>query len=165
MTIRKPDSPAVHLRRATVHDRAFVTSLAARFAETRPLWRSEHEVADGTRRQLEDAFATLDDQSQALFIAERARGNGADEPIGFVWVVVHTDFFTGEPHAHVSEIAVSVEAAGVGSALMAEAEAWARARGDRYLSLNVNERNVRARALYERLGYDTDHIALVKRLL
>lgn len=42
---------------------------------------------------------------------------------------------------------------GVGSALMAAIEDEARARGYRYVRLDVIDSNWRARALYERLGY------------
>ncbi|MPZ97891.1 MAG: GNAT family N-acetyltransferase [Dehalococcoidia bacterium] len=53
---------------------------------------------------------------------------------------------------------------GVGSRLVAEAEELARALGGRRLELRVERSNLRARALYERLGYlevgaADDHIA------
>ena len=42
---------------------------------------------------------------------------------------------------------------GVGSALLAACEEWARGRGLEYLELNVLEANEAARRLYERTGY------------
>ncbi|OUO93858.1 GNAT family N-acetyltransferase [Cloacibacillus sp. An23] len=42
---------------------------------------------------------------------------------------------------------------GVGSALLAACEEWARGRGLEYMELNVLEANAAARRLYERAGY------------
>ena len=53
---------------------------------------------------------------------------------------------------------------GVGQALMAAAEAWARGRGYRLLSLHVFDGNVRAREFYARLGYQPDIRKLIKPL-
>ena len=42
---------------------------------------------------------------------------------------------------------------GIGSALMAEAERWARERGIRRLELTVQTHNQGARVLYEKMGF------------
>jgi ribosomal protein S18 acetylase RimI-like enzyme len=52
----------------------------------------------------------------------------------------------------------------VGRALMAKAEDWAREHGYGWLTLSVFGQNVRARELYERLGYGEDIIRYVKEL-
>jgi ribosomal protein S18 acetylase RimI-like enzyme len=59
---------------------------------------------------------------------------------------------------HVEWIAVSKSARGkgVGSILMAEAEAIAHERGLQQLVLDVIDSNPRAQALYERLGYEVE---------
>ncbi len=74
------------------------------------------------------------------------------------------DFFTGAPHAHISEIAVVRDGLGAGRALISAAEDWASARGSRYVSLHVTAKNARARTLYERLGYELEHSRLTKVL-
>jgi GNAT superfamily N-acetyltransferase len=53
---------------------------------------------------------------------------------------------------------------GAGRALLAAVEAWAIERGYRLLSLNVFDRNVRARALYEKNGFEVDTLRYVKEL-
>ena len=42
---------------------------------------------------------------------------------------------------------------GIGSAMLAACEEWARAKNFEYLELNVLEANAAARRLYERTGY------------
>jgi ribosomal protein S18 acetylase RimI-like enzyme len=53
---------------------------------------------------------------------------------------------------------------GIGRALMAAGERWARARGIEAIELNVFEFNTAARAVYERLGYETVSRRMVKTL-
>ncbi len=48
---------------------------------------------------------------------------------------------------------------GVGSAFVAFYEEYARQHGCRHLRMDTNERNLRARSLYERLGYEEIGIA------
>jgi ribosomal protein S18 acetylase RimI-like enzyme len=150
----------LHIRRARRDDEAFILALAPRFADVRPLWRSEREVVDGTERALRTALLDAADGDHAIFIAEDTRG----ERLGFVFVDMDDDFFTGESHAHISEIAVARDGAGVGRALITAAETWAHEQGSRYVSLHVTARNERARALYERLGYELEHRRLTKLL-
>lgn len=56
------------------------------------------------------------------------------------------------------------EGQGAGRALMHAAEAWAAARGYPKLTLNVFEGNSRARAIYERFGYQIETVRYVKML-
>ena len=97
---------------------------------------------------------------------EGTRGEVNDELDGFVHVHTAGDFFTGGTHGHVSDLVVAsgVEGRGVGRALMAAAEGWARERGYRLLTLNVFGDNRRALELYTRLGYQPDTTKLVKVL-
>jgi ribosomal protein S18 acetylase RimI-like enzyme len=54
--------------------------------------------------------------------------------------------------------------AGVGTALMAAAEAWAGARGVRVILLDMSVHNVAAKRLYERLGYEVTGLYLRKAI-
>lgn len=149
----------MRLRAAGLDDAAFVTALVPRFVEHGVAGgHSRDEVLEGTERVLLDAFArpTPDE----LFLIAEDEG---DEPAGFVYAVTHIDFFTGEPYAHVSEIAAARSGAGAGGALMAAVESWARERGYRMVTLNVIEENADARRFYERLDYGPHHQQLIKR--
>jgi ribosomal protein S18 acetylase RimI-like enzyme len=53
---------------------------------------------------------------------------------------------------------------GVGTALMAAAEAWAAKRGIRVVVLDMSVRNVAAQRFYERLGYEVQGLYLRKAI-
>ena len=151
----------VVIRSATSADRAFLASLAERLADfERPAWRSHEEIADGDRRALFDALDHPQPGTQ-LFIAEL---DGTRAGCLLLWTL--EDYFCQQWHAHVSVIAVTREAegTGVGRALMAHAEAWARAQGHTSITLSVFEGNRRAQALYERVGYATEMRRMIKLL-
>ena len=95
-----------------------------------------------------------------VFIAERD-GVAA----GCLHVLTDVDFFRRR-HGHVSVLAVTLEAegAGVASALMAHAENWARTRAMPFVTLNVFDTNVRAKGLYEHIGYEPELVKYVKVL-
>ncbi|MFN2461070.1 MAG: N-acetyltransferase family protein [Candidatus Velthaea sp.] len=152
-------SDAVTVRVARADDEDFVVGLARRFGDTRAAWRSYDEVVRGTERALHAAFAQRGPAAE-IFIAGAADG----EPLGFAYVVTHHDFFTGEAHGHISEIASVVDASGAGSALISACETWARECGYRYLSLNVNDTNPTAHAFYERRDYEPEYRHLAKLL-
>ena len=54
---------------------------------------------------------------------------------------------------------------GLGAQLMAEAEAWLKARGAPKLQLMVRSTNARAIGFYERLGYQTEPVATMSKWL
>jgi len=149
---------SVRIRRAEAADAGAISALATRFADVRPWWRSHAEVVAGTERTLRAAVLDARDD-RAVFVAL-----DGETFAGFVFVDTEIDFFTGEPHAHISEIAVVRDGLGAGRALMAAAEGWAAERGSRYVSLHVTAKNARAQALYERLGYELEHRRLTKLL-
>jgi GNAT superfamily N-acetyltransferase len=114
-------------------------------------------MVSGTARVLDSALEEARDDE--FFVIVEADG----EPIGFAYAVTQCDFFTTEPHAHLSEIVVTREGEGAGRALMAAVEEWAFARGDRYVSLNVLDGNMRASEFYLRGGYEIETRKLIKR--
>ena len=149
----------MRVRESTPHDEAFVLRLAVRFAEfPLPPWLERGTVVEGTARQLRRAFQDATGDT-AILIAERD-----GEPQGFVWVYLTEDFYSGERLGKISEIAVSADGTGAGSALIEAAEAWVRDRGARRMVLNVMEENRNARRFYERRGYGPEYTMMAKRL-
>ncbi len=150
------------IRPARPGDREWILALAPRLHEFGPPpWRPR-DVMDRAVTDSIDGALTAPQPDQTVLVAEDA----AHQPLGFVHLHAATDFHTGERHGHVSDIVVApaAEGRGVGAALMAAAETWARERGFRLLSLHVFDANVRAQALYERLGYRRDIVKMIKTL-
>jgi ribosomal protein S18 acetylase RimI-like enzyme len=155
-------SPPLRIRPAIAADQPFVLATAARLADFElPPWRIGAEIVGAEQAVLAARFAAGERLADVLL----AEGDGGS-PLGFVYLERLTDYFTGGDHGHVSMLAIApgAEGRGVGTALMAAAEAWARERGLPYLTLNVFAGNHRARALYERLGYQPDTVKYRKPL-
>jgi RimJ/RimL family protein N-acetyltransferase len=68
----------------------------------------------------------------------------------------------------VAEVGIAVldhsRDSGVGTALMAAAEAWAAERGVRVIVLDMSARNAAAQRFYERLGYEISGLYLRKAI-
>jgi len=147
-------------RGATPADIPSLTALASRMANFElPPWRTADEVTAADGQAMVSAVRAADPDSE-VFVAER------DGVIaGCLHMVVAADFF-GRRHAHVSVIATSADAegSGVGRALMAFAEDWARGRQLPLITLNVFAANERARRLYERAGFEVELVKYAKRL-
>jgi GNAT superfamily N-acetyltransferase len=150
----------MRIRDAGTPDRDFILGLADRFAEFElPSWRSRDVVAQGTARRLDAAIGRQSDDS-IVVIAESPAG----EPLGFAWLLLVEDFYTGRRIGKLSEIAVVRDGTGAGAALVAHAEGWARAHGAPLLILNVMGGNAHARRFYERHGFAEEYTMMVKPL-
>lgn len=141
-------------------DDDFILSLVPRFVEfPLPSWRKPDECKTGIR---EDLLKHLEHQppNSYLFVAEDASGERA----GFIHLQRTEDFFTGRSNCHISDLAVapSHERSGVGTALIAHAETWAREHHCALVTLAVFPGNERARALYEANGFAPDLLRLAK---
>jgi hypothetical protein len=100
-------------------EEAFVAALVPRFVEHGAAdGHTRDEVVDGTRRVLRDALH--DPQPGDVFLIVQG---DAGAPVGFAYAVTESDFFTGEPYLHVSEIATVRSGDGVGALLMDAVEA------------------------------------------
>ena len=148
------------LIRLAEDDDEFILALIPRFVDfTLPPWRRRHECIEGIRQ---DLLRHLEDQpaNSYLFVAENADG----DRVGFIHLQRTADFFTGRSNCHISDLAVApaYEGRGVGKALLAHAEAWAREHHCQMVTLAVFPGNARARALYEATGYGEDLLRLAK---
>jgi GNAT superfamily N-acetyltransferase len=149
-------------RPAIATDEAFLLALTDRLASFPvPSWRTAAEIAAADHPILLEALRRPGPESLIL-IAEDPVGT----PSGYVFVTTDVDYFTQQSHAHIEIVAVLPEAVGqgIGGALLARAEQWARQRGYRTITLNVFERNRAARAVYEHLGYQPETIHYRKGL-
>ena len=148
------------IRPAAPADRAFVLNLAARLVDgfDAPSHRTKPELIEGDRRALEAWFDAPSNPDEAMLIAEV---DGS--PAGVAYLVTLVDYFNERPHAHLSVLAVekAAEGRGVGSALLAACQQWARGKGSDRLTLSALVTNARARALYERKGFGGEYIRYV----
>jgi GNAT superfamily N-acetyltransferase len=135
-------------------------AFARRLAEFElPAWRTGEQIADADGRAMIDAVRTGHEDNE-VFIAERD-----GDTAGCLHVLADTDFF-GQRHAHISVLATTtaMEGTGVGRALLAYADEWARRRGLALLTLNVFAANARARRLYEKSGFVPEILKYAKPL-
>jgi ribosomal protein S18 acetylase RimI-like enzyme len=152
------------LRPVTPDDAEWVFSEIPRLHEFGPPpWRTVEQMNAGERVDIGAGLDKRDAGDRLFLIAERTTDGVR---LGFVYATTLVDFFTAENHGHISDVVVTREAEGqgVGRALMDAAEAWGRERGYRLMTLGVFPQNQRALMLYERLGYRTDVIRMLKVL-
>lgn len=86
--------------------------------------------------------------------------------VGVVMAQLREELLSHEPSAHLEVIAVreDAEGQGIGKALIAGMEQALRERGAQSITLHVFANNTRARAVYERLGYEGELIRYIKHL-
>jgi ribosomal protein S18 acetylase RimI-like enzyme len=154
------DTTSLTIRLARADDDEFILGLCERFVEfDLPAWRRRHECARGIR---DDVERHLNEQPAGshLFVVD----DEDDARVGFLHLQTVTDHFTGAQNCHISDLAVAPgrDGRGIGSALLAFAEDWAKQHRCRHLTLAVFPGNERARALYERHGYGLDLLRMAK---
>lgn len=159
---RKTGTRGVHIRPATREDACFMLSLVPRFvAFELPKARRKREVVATLRADLRRAMRETP-ASDHFFIACDANRKS----VAFLRLQLQRDFFSSGRACHVSDIAVAPgqDGRGIGRALLAHAESWARAHRCKLLTLSVFPANARARGLYERVGFTTDLVRMAKLL-
>ena len=149
---------AIHVRPFRPDDEAFVLSLAPRLLVGIAPWRSPERMLATVKNWLADG---IKQQQRHIFVAEDERS----ERLGFASVSREQNF-TGEEQAYIGELAISeaAEGLGVGRALIAACEQWARNQGYGLLVLHTGAANVHARGFYQRLGFLEEDVKLVKVL-
>lgn len=148
------------IRLALADDDEFILDLCDRFVESElPTWRKRGECAQGIR---DDVERHLNEQPAGshLFVVE----DDNDTRVAFLHLQTVTDHFTNAQNCHISDLAVApgCDGRGIGSALLAFAEDWAKQHRCRHLTLAVFPGNARARTLYERHGFGLDLLRLAK---
>ncbi len=96
-------------------------------------------------------------------LVQLAEGDG-QVLLGFTMTRMGEEFLSYEPSAHLEVLIVTPEAEGKGVArkLIEAAEENAQAHGAKSMSLHVIATNVRARGLYQHLGYYEEIIRNIK---
>ena len=154
----------IAIRKALPDDATFIAQHAHRMLDFKlPAWRTNEKdlMVKADINHLTKALQK-DEDNDAMFIAE----DELKTPLGFVRVNMQTDYFTGEQHAHVNDIVVTAEAEGkgVGKLLLNKADELAKENNARWITLNVFDENLRARAVYEKAGYKIEWIKYLKVL-
>jgi ribosomal protein S18 acetylase RimI-like enzyme len=153
---------AIELRPARPEDRDFLHSLSPRLSGVPgPAWHDLAAMEGFQDRYMTATFASVEVGAQTL-IAESADG----KRLGYIHMRPFKDGVTDEPCGYVSLLALTEEAEGKGIAhlMMQEAETWARAKGYRFLCLDVFADNRHAVEFYERHGFQTETLRMVKPL-
>ena len=88
------------------------------------------------------------------------------DTIGCLWLGNAIDQGSGESYTYIFLIYVKPEhrKKGLGKELINIAENWAKEKGDRQIGLQVFINNKSAINLYEKLGYETESLSMIKRL-
>ena len=150
------------LRPARPEDRDFLHSLSPRLSGVPgPAWHDLAAMEGFQDRYMKATFSAVDPAAQTL-VAWSSDG----KPLGYIHMRPFKDGVTDEPCGYVSLLALSEEAEGQGIAhlMMQAAETWARAQGYRFLCLDVFADNRRAVEFYERRGFQTETLRMVKPL-
>ncbi|MEO1208133.1 MAG: GNAT family N-acetyltransferase [Cyanobacteria bacterium J06638_20] len=154
-----------HLRRGNTLDRALLLKL------TRRTYRELHSNAS-----LAHLAETIDQYFSARtpvwFVefapkpSDRSPTTTPQSAIACIWIGTAIDQVRGDRHANVFLLYVAPEhrRRGIASVLMHTAEAWAKERGDRQITLQVFEFNEPAIRLYEKLGYQVQSLVMQKPL-
>ena len=162
MTTPTTEAAPPHVRLAHADDDDFILALAERLvAFELPAWRRQRDTLAGIRADIARNLRELPATTH-LFVAEDDGG----ERLGFLHLQTQKDFFTGALNCHIADLVVATEhdGKGVGSALIAFAEDWARDHRCRHVTLAVFPGNGRARDLYRRHGYGDELIRMAKAL-
>lgn len=157
-----PDMGARHIeiRPFEERDRVPVMSMATRLLTGVAEWRERAAAEHAVRSWVADSLDAADPAERPVLVAV------ADETVvGFVTTGTRPHW-AGEVDAYVGELVVDERATGrgVGRALMAEAESWARDAGHRRLSIETGAANFAARGFYAALGYAEEEVVLSRAL-
>jgi GNAT superfamily N-acetyltransferase len=157
-----PSAAGFTIRPATSADTPFLFSLAPRLSGVpAPPWHDLAAMEEFQQRYMVQSLGVTAEGALTLVAISHA-----GKSLGFIHAHPGRDGVTDEPCGYVAILAVEAAAEGLGVArqLMAQAEAWARRQGYRFLSLDVFADNERAKNFYRRGGFQAETIRMVKPL-
>jgi len=149
------------IRSAEQRDGDEILAMMPRLAEFElPAWRNPEHLWKDDAKMLQ---RWLENNEECIV---HVAVNEVQKVLGFSMFRLRPELLSKAPSAHLEAIAVSkdAEGTGVGKALLATAEARARELGAQTMTLHVFAVNQRARAVYERAGYDGELMRYIKQL-
>ena len=149
---------SIRVRPAGDDDRAGILELAPRLAEGVAPWRDQAEALLAGRRWLEESLDAAKAGDGVVLVVVDTGG-----VVGVI-SVRPSAHFTGERDAYIGELVVADRASrhGIGRALVAAADEWARDHDLRNLTLHTGAFNTGARAFYADLGFAEEEIRLTR---
>lgn len=151
---------AVDVRPFQPADAAALRALAPRLIAGVATWRPPGAVRTAVEAWVDGSIAAAEDTDHVVYVAD---DHGVVR--GFV-SVTWTTHWTGDTDAYIGELVVApgVGRRGIGSALLARAEGWARTRGLTRLQLQTGAANDPALAFYAAHGFEAEDVRLSKPL-
>jgi GNAT superfamily N-acetyltransferase len=152
----------VRIRPFRSEDRGFIVDLVPRLTEFGEVPGRDRLAMNARDREVLERAMDAPPADTAVFVAE----DGDGRPVGFIHLTAADDYYTSSRTAHIADVIVAkgAEGQGIGSALIAHGEQWARERGFQMLTLNVFLANHAARDLYVKRGFEQEWVRCVKRL-
>ncbi len=125
------------------------------FSDQTPLWWIDFNLEEISPPHLPTPSDTGEGEKKQSVI----------DTIGCLWLGKAIDQGSGESYTYIFLIYVKSEhrKKGLGKKLINMAENWAKERGDRQIGLQVFINNKSAINLYEKLGYETESLSMIKR--
>lgn len=138
----------------------FAQTVEQYFSNQTPLWWVECQENSSEETEILPLLPSSSD------LNPEDRVQNLQSVVGCLWLGNAIDQATGERHAHIFLLYVAPQhrRQGIGAALVIHAENWARARGDRQIGLQVFLSNQPALNLYQKLGYQSHSISMLKYL-
>ncbi|MEG3846302.1 GNAT family N-acetyltransferase [Microcoleus sp. herbarium19] len=129
------------------------------FSKQTPVWWVECQKNSS---EGEEIFPALPSQH----LNPKSQVQNLNSVVGCLWLGNAIDQTTGSRHAHIFLLYIAPEhrRRGLGAALVIHAENWARLRGDMQIGLQVFLSNQPAMNLYQKLGYQSHSVWMVKSL-
>lgn len=147
----------MNIRKYQEKDKKHILNLSTRFNEIQFMEYRDRELMN--QKQLELAKNALLTNRSDIFIAEDNK-----EFLGYLEIFKDTDYFTNQPIAYISAIAVTPtgEGKGIGKKLMEKAESWCLNKECTGLILDVFKANKNAVNFYQHLGFEEEIVKMVK---
>ena len=153
---------SIIIRKHQTKDHTRIIALTKRLSDFELLGFRQRDQIDQTNLEMVAKALAETDEDGTIYVAE-------DEAVvvGYIRLQTQSDYFSGEKHGYVANLAVdqSLEGRGLGRMLLEKAEEWTRAKGYARLKLHVFAENRRASQIYENYGYEQDVIQYVKTIV